>query len=130
LPIVVAVPALLFGVVNRRSARRRVLGYLLAFAGAAVLVGIYFELEHFAANYYPEGPTAALVAWRLLLNLAWLAAIAAVCTLLAGSRELFGGVGSIAAAARSLLIVVFAVAAATLVILLPYWGLVGNFVGI
>jgi hypothetical protein len=130
LPILLAVPALLFGVVNRRSVPRRRLGYLLALAGTAGLVGLYFELESFAANYFPEGPTAALVAWRLLLNLAWLAAAAAAWTLVANPRELLGGVRSISSAARVLLVVSFAAAAAALLVLLPYWRLVGNFAGL
>jgi CubicO group peptidase (beta-lactamase class C family) len=130
LPILLAIPALLFGLVNRRSAPSRQLGHLVAFAGFAVLLGLYFELEHFAANYFPEGPGAALVAWRLLLNVGWLAAAAALWVLLSNRRQLLGRVGSIRAAARVLLLVLFGVAALSVVILLPYWGLLGNLWGI
>jgi CubicO group peptidase (beta-lactamase class C family) len=130
LPVLLAIPALLFGVVKRRSAPSRNLGYLLAFAGAAVLLGLYLELEHSAANYFPEGPTAALVAWRLLLNLAWLAAAAAVWVLLVNRRELLGRVEGVRSAGRVLLVVLFVVSALSLVVLLPYWGLLGNLLGI
>jgi CubicO group peptidase (beta-lactamase class C family) len=129
-PMLLALPALLFGVVTRRSAPSRAVGYLLAFAGAAVIVGLYFEVEHFAANYFPQGPTAALFAWRLLLNLGWLAAVAALWRILSNRRELLGGVGSLRGAARVLLVVLFAISALSLVVLLPYWGLVGNLRGI
>jgi hypothetical protein len=130
LPILLAMPALVFAVVNRRSAPSRNVGYLFAFAGAALLLGLYFELEHFAANYFPEGPAAALVAWRLLLNLGWLAAAAAVWVLLTNRRELLGRAGSMRAAARAFLVVLFALSALSVVILLPYWGLLGNLWGI
>ncbi len=130
IPILLAAPALLFGVLSRQSVPRRRLGLSLAFAGAAVLVGLYFELEHFSANYYPDGPTAALVAWRLVLNVGWLAAAAALWTLAANPRELLGRIGGARAAARSLLVVLFALSAAVVVVLLPYWGLIGNFTGV
>ena len=125
LPILLAVPALLFGIVQRRSAPNRNFGLLLASAGAAVLFGLYFELEHFAANYYPAGPNAALVGWRLLLNVGWLGALAALCVLFARPRELlcFRNARSFV---RSLWVMVLAVSAVSVAILLPYWGLVGN----
>jgi hypothetical protein len=129
LPILLAIPACLFGFVNRRSTPRRRLGYLLALAGAAVAVGLYFELEHFSENYYPDGPTAALVAWRLLLNFAWLAALAALWTIAAHPRPSLRGIAGISSAARSFFVALLAVSALTLVVLLPYWGLVGNLVG-
>jgi hypothetical protein len=126
IPMLLAMPALLFGIVTRRSAPSRAVGYLVAFAGVAVIVGLYFEVEHFAANYFPEGPTAALFAWRILLNLGWLAAAAVVWVILANRRELLGRLGSVRGVARALLVALFAISALSIVVLLPYWGLVGN----
>ena len=127
-PILLAVPALIFGFVQRRSRPAGNVGYLLAFSGFAVLTGIYLELQYFAANYFPEGPTGALIAWRVLLNLGWLAAVAALYLIIANPGQWLG-VHSIASLGRFLLVALFAVSATAVAILLPYWGLVGNLWG-
>ena len=85
LPILLAVPAFVFGWVQRRWRPGRNLGYLLAFSGLAALLGVYLELQYYPANYFEEGPTVALRGWRLLLNLSWLAAIAALCLMVSES---------------------------------------------
>ena len=54
LPILLAVPALVFGVVQRRWRPGRNLGYLLAFSGLAALLGVYLELQDYPANYFEE----------------------------------------------------------------------------
>ena len=46
LPILLAVPALVFGWVQRRWKPGRNLGYLLAFAGPAAMLGVYLELQY------------------------------------------------------------------------------------
>ena len=46
LPMLLAVPALVFGWVQRRWRPGRHLGYLLAFSGLAALLGIYLELQY------------------------------------------------------------------------------------
>ena len=92
------------------------------------MCGVYLELEHFADNYYPGGPTVALVAWRLLLNLGWLSALAALWIIWSGRRELVS-FRSIRASAASFLVGLFALGALTLAVLLPYWNLVGNLWG-
>jgi len=89
------------------------------------MCGVYLELEHFADNYYPSGPTVALVAWRLLLNAGWLAALSALWITWSGRRDLFS-FRSILASAASLLVGLFALGSLTLAVLLPYWHLVGN----
>ena len=128
IPILLAIPGLIFSAARRRSKPSRDLGYCVAFAGIAVLAGVYLELEHFAANYYPEGSTAALVAWRLLLNLAWLAALAALSTIARNRSELLG-VRSVGAFAQSASVTLFAIAAVIVAVLLPYWGFIGNLWG-
>ena len=97
---------------------------LLAFSGLAALLGVYLELQYYPANYFEEGPTAALIGWRLLLNLSWLAAIAALCLIALNPRQLLGFRG-IASLGRSLFVALLALSAITVVVLLPYWGLVG-----
>ena len=124
LPILLAVPAFVFGVVQRRWRPGRNIGYLLAFSGLAALLGVYLELQYYPANYFEEGPTAALIGWRLLLNLSWLAAIAALCLMVLNPRQLLGFRG-IAALGKSLFVALLALSAITVVVLLPYWGLVG-----
>jgi hypothetical protein len=129
LPLVVpgllAVPGAIFAFWRWRSAARRGLGLLVAFAGAALVLGVYLELEYFADNYYPSGPTFALVAWRLLLNVGWLAALSALWVIWSGRRDLvsFRSIGALAA---SLLVGLFALGALIAAVLLPYWHLVGN----
>ena len=59
-----------------------------------------------------------------------LAAAAALWMVLAKRRELLGRVGSVRGVARALLVVLFAISALSIVVLLPYWGLVGNLRGI
>ena len=123
LPILLAVPAFVFGWVQRRWRPGRNLGYLLAFSGLAALLGVYLELQYYPANYFEEGPTLALRGWRLMLNLSWLAAIAA----------LYPGHESAAVARLPRNRVVrkvplrraIGLSAVTLVVLVPYWGLVG-----
>ena len=124
LPILLAVPAFVFGVVQRRSRPVRNIGYLLAFSGLAALLGVYLELQYYPANYFEEGPTAALIGWRLLLNLSWFAAIAALCLMVLNPRQLLGFRG-IASLGGSLFVALLALSAITVVVLLPYWGLVG-----
>jgi hypothetical protein len=125
LPALLAVPGAIFAVSRRRSAPRRRLGLLVAFAGAAVVCGVYLELEHFADHYYPSGPTVALVAWRLLLNAGWLAALCALWIIWSCRRDLVS-FRSIVASAASLLVGLFALGALAVAVLLPYWHLVGN----
>ena len=124
-PALLAVPGAIFALSRWRSAARRRLGLLVAFAGAALVCGVYLELEHFADNYYPSGPTVALVAWRLLLNVGWLAALSALWVIWSGRRDLVS-FRSIGASAASLLVGLFALGALTVAVLLPYWHLVGN----
>ena len=124
LPILLAVPAFVFGVVQRRWRPERNIGYLLAFSGLAALLGIYLELQYYPANYFEEGPTIALRGWRLLLNLSWLAALAALYLVVVNSRQLLGFRG-IASLGRLLFVALLALSAITVVVLLPYWGLVG-----
>jgi len=124
-PVLLAVPGAIFAVSRWHSVPRRRLGLLVAFAGAALMCGVYLELEHFADNYYPSGPTVALVAWRLLLNAGWLAALSALWITWSGRRDLFS-FRSILASAASLLVGLFALGSLTLAVLLPYWHLVGN----
>jgi hypothetical protein len=124
-PALLAVPGAIFAFSRWRSAARRRLGLLMAFAGAALVFGVYLELEYFADNYYPSGPTVALVAWRLLLNAGWLAALSALWVIWSGRRDLVS-FRSIGASAASLLVGLFALGALTLALLLPYWRLVGN----
>ena len=126
LAILLAVPALIFGLVKRQSPASRNVGFLVFFSGLAVLVGFYLDMEYFTANYYPEGATLAMISWRLLINLGWVAALVALYTLIKNRPELIG-FGGAAASLRSLLVVLFAVAAIAVAVLLPYWGLVGNF---
>jgi CubicO group peptidase (beta-lactamase class C family) len=129
LPLVVpgllAVPGAIFAFSKWRSAARRGLGLLVAFAGAALVFGVYLELEHFADNYYPSGPTFALVAWRLLLNVGWLAAISALWVIWSRRRDLVS-FRSIGASAASIPVGLFALGALIVAVLLPYWHLVGN----
>ncbi len=124
LPILLAVPAFVFGWVQRRWRPGRNLGYLLAFSGLAALLGVYLELQYYPANYFEEGPTLALVGWRLLPNLSWFAAIAALYLIVLNLRPLlrFRGLASLG---RSLFVALLALSAITVVVLLPYWGLVG-----
>ena len=89
------------------------------------MCGVYLELEYFADNYYPGGPTFALVAWRLLLNVGWLAALSALWIIWSGRRDLVS-FRSIGASAASLIVGLFALGALTVAVLLPYWHLVGN----
>jgi CubicO group peptidase (beta-lactamase class C family) len=124
LPILLAVPALVFGWVQRRWKPGRNLGYLIAFAGLAAMLGVYLELQSYPANYFEEGPTVALLGWRLLLNLSWLAAIAALYLMASNPRRLLGFRG-IASLGRILFVALLALSAITVVVLLPYWGLVG-----
>jgi hypothetical protein len=124
LPILLAAPAFVFGWVQRRWTPGRNLGYLLAFSGLAALLGLYLELQYYPANYFDDGPTAALIGWRLLLNLSWLAAIAALCLVALNPRQLLG-VRGIASMGRSLFVALLALSAITVVVLLPFWGLVG-----
>jgi CubicO group peptidase (beta-lactamase class C family) len=125
-PALLAVPGAIYALSRRRSAAKRRLGLLVALAGAAVALGVYLELEHFADNYYPSGATVALVAWRLLLNVGWLAALSALWVIGAARRDLFS-VRSLGASAASLLVGLFALSALIVAVLLPYWHLVGNF---
>jgi CubicO group peptidase (beta-lactamase class C family) len=124
-PALLAVPGAIFAFTKRRSAARRRLGLLTAFAGVALAVGLYLELEYFADNYYPSGPTVSLVAWRLLLNVAWLAALSALWVTWSGRRDLIS-FRTIGASAASLLVGLFAIGALATAVLLPYWHLVGN----
>jgi CubicO group peptidase (beta-lactamase class C family) len=124
-PAFLAVPGAIFAFSRWRSAARRRLGLLIAFAGAALVFGVYLELEYFADNYYPSGPTFALVVWRLLLNVGWLAALSALWVIWSGRRDLVS-FRSIGASAASLLVGLFAMGALTVAVLLPYWRLVGN----
>ena len=124
-PALLAVPGAIFAVSRWRSAARRGLGLLVAIAGAALVFGVYLELEHFADNYYPSGPTFALVAWRLLLNVGWLAALSGLWVIWSGRRDLVS-FRSIGASAASLLVGLFALGAMIVAVLLPYWHLVGN----
>jgi CubicO group peptidase (beta-lactamase class C family) len=124
-PALLVVPGAIFAFSRWRSAARRRLGLLVAFAGAALVFGVYMELEHFADNYYPSGPTVALVAWRLLLNVGWLAALSALWVIGSGRRDLVS-FRSIGASAASFLVGLFALGALTVAVLLPYWHLVGN----
>ena len=87
--------------------------------------GVYLELEHFADHYYPGGPTVALIAWRLLLNVGWLAALSALWVIWSGRRDLVS-FRSIGASAASLLVGLFGLGALIAAVLLPYWHLVVN----
>ncbi|HEX7116837.1 MAG TPA: hypothetical protein VF193_17050, partial [Steroidobacter sp.] len=84
------IPAWIFGFMQRRSEPRRRVGYLIGYAGIAALLGIYFELEYFAAAYLANGITPALVAWRVLLISSWVAAVAALLLIAVRARELLG----------------------------------------
>ena len=99
---------------------------LVAFA--AVCFGTLGPVTRFADE--AGVGSLALVAWRLLLNLGWLAAAGAAWVLFANRQHLFGGVRSVRAAARAFLVVLFAVSALCVVVLLPYWGLLGNLWGV
>jgi hypothetical protein len=123
-PVLLAIPAFVFGVVLRRWTPARNLGYLLAFSGPAALLGIYLELEYYPANYFEDGPTAALVGWRLLLNVSWLAAVAALGVIVWHPRQLLA-IRGFASFARFLVVALLALSAITVVILLPYWGMIG-----
>ena len=123
-PFLLAVPALVFGWVQRRWRPGRDLGYLVAFSGVSALLGIYLELQYYPSNYFEEGPTVALMGWRLLLNLSWLAALAAVCVVIVHSQQLLGFRG-IASLGRLLLVALMALSAIIVIVLLPYWGLLG-----
>jgi CubicO group peptidase (beta-lactamase class C family) len=125
IPALLAVPGAILAVSRRRSVPRRTLGLLVAFTGAALACGVYLELEYFADNYYPSGPTLALVAWRLLLNLGWLAALCGLWVIWSRRRDLIS-FRSIGGSATSLLVGLFALGALTVAVLLPYWHLVGN----
>ena len=124
-PALLVVPGAIFAFSRWRSDARRRLGLLVAFAGAALVFGVYMELEHFADNYYPSGPTIPLVAWRLLLNVGWLAALSTLWVVWSDRRDLvsFRSIGALAA---SLLVGLFALGALIAAVLLPYWHLVGN----
>jgi CubicO group peptidase (beta-lactamase class C family) len=124
-PALLVVPGAIFAFSRWRSAASRRLGLLVAFAGAALVFGVYMELEHFADNYYPTGPTVALIAWRVLLNVGWLAALSALWVIWSGRKDLVS-FRSIGASAASLLVGLFALGALTVAVLLPYWHLVGN----
>ena len=67
----------------------------------------------------------ALVAWRLLLNVGWLAALSALWVIWSGRRDLIS-FRSGGASAASFVIGLFALGALTEAVLLPYWHLVGN----
>jgi hypothetical protein len=124
-PALLAVPGAILAFSRWRSAARRRLGLLVCVAGAALVLGVYLELEHFADSYYPSGPTFALVGWRLLLNVGWLAALSALWVIWSSRRELVS-FRSIGATAASLLVGSFALGALLVATLLPYWHLVGN----
>ena len=125
IPALLAVPGAILAVLRWRSVPRRTLGLLVAFAGAALVCGVYLELEYFADNYYPSGATSALVVWRLLLNASWLAALSAMWVIWSRRRDLIS-FRSVGASAASFLVGLFALGALTVAVLLPYWHMVGN----
>jgi len=128
LPILLAFPALIYGYVCRGSQNKLRFGLLTGFAGFAVLLGFYCELEYFSVGYLEEGPTAALVLWRLLLNLAWLASLLSLVLLLRNHSGLLGFNG-FSQISVSLLVLLLAMSMVVVIALLPFWGFVGNFTG-
>lgn len=126
LPLLLAVPALLVWLLGSKTSPSRPIGKLSALIGAALLIGLYLEFEYYSANYFPEGPTLMLMAWRLLINLAWLAALYLLYRVVNTRALLFQFVGP-KHSAMALLNVLLVVSALVVVILIPYWGLLGNF---
>ena len=124
--LLLALPALFFARRQRECPARRKLGYLVCFSGLALWVGLYFEFEHFAEVYYRQGPGLFLFGWRALINLSWVSALFALYVAFANCRELVA-VNGFVVGLRSLFVALLVIAALGVAVLLPYWGLVGNF---
>ena len=129
IPILLAPLGLIYAAVQRKTALRARFGLLVGLSGIAVVLGIWMELEYFSSAYFAREGFLALVGWRLLLNAAWLAALYSLFLLLT-RRQLLLEFGNARGVVVSLGVLLFALASAITVVLLPYWGLVGNFTGL
>ncbi len=110
----------------RRAGSVRIVPAIACAAGAAALVGLWLEFQHFPTEYFRYGGSAFMYGWRALIHVGWVAALAVVAIGLyryRGWARWRSPVGAIESGYLSLIVL----SAAVLAILLPYWGLIGNF---
>lgn len=110
----------------RRSSAARTATALAFAAGGAVLVGLLCEFEFFPGEYFHEGGSALMYGWRALLNAGWLAALIALGLMLVRYRS-WARWNIATGIVESSYIALTALSALALTVLLPYWGLIGNF---
>jgi len=126
LPIVLILPAIIFLVWGAPQGTVRSMTGMSLFIGIAVLLGLYLEVEYFSANYFPEGATVWLMAWRLLLNLGWGVAVFLLYKLITQRSQVLQFAGGLQIS-QSVFVVLSGLSALAVAILIPYWGLLGNF---
>jgi len=126
LAIILALPGGVYALVRRKVPGARWLAALAFAAGACLLAGLLLEFQYFPVEYFRNGGSVLMVFWRLLIQLAWLAAIAGLVLAIRRRADIFG-FGGAGAAFRSLFMAAIAVGFVAIAILVPYWGLLLNF---
>lgn len=110
----------------RHDAVPRRLALILFLVGIASLIGLLLEFQYFPGEYFSKGGSAFMVSWRGLINLSWLGALVAV-GMAALRYRAWARWGSMRGVVESGYLALLALSALVIVVLLPYWGFIGNF---
>jgi hypothetical protein len=130
LPMIVAIflglPAGLYAAFQKKNqGARQVAGFGFV-AAAGLLIGLLLEFQYFPSEYFPAGATFALLLWRLLIHIGWAAAVFGLVLTVGRRREVFN-IDGIGAGIRSLFMAALTIGFVSIVVLVPYWGLLFNF---
>lgn len=123
--VLLCVSAGLYAAFRRGAAARR-LTVILFLVGVAALVGLLLEFQFFPGEYFRKDSSAFLFGWRVLLNLSWLGALVAAA-MAAFRYRAWAHWGSAGGAIESGYLALLAFSAIVIVVLLLYWGFIGNF---
>jgi hypothetical protein len=126
LAIGLAVPAGIYALFRKKVPDARRLCTAAFAAGVLLAVGLLLEFQYFPIEYFQNGGGVFLALWRLLIQLAWIAALYGLFLAVTRRASLFG-LGGLGAAVRSFFVVALALGFMAIVVLVPYWGLLLNF---
>ena len=123
--LLMIIPSLLYGLRGPKKSDRRKLGSAFFYSGLGILLGLLIQFEFLYEAYYLSGVTAGLVLNSLLIHAGWLASIL-VLIIVFSKRSSLIGFSNIRSLTHSAVVILVALSAISLIVLLPYWGLIGG----